>query len=111
MKPLEFDRRIVLHVELLQALRTARVGVTLKLAVRMQRGYAAAISLLERLQVAVRAYPQLPVQLEKIDLVSHALSPVHGGVPAYAWPFGRPGWDSASLAQERPLRKHILRLT
>ena len=99
MKPLEFDRRIVLHVELLQALRTARVGVTLKLAVRMQRGYAAAISLLERLQIAVRAYPQLPVQLEKIDLIGHALSPVHGGVPHTP---GSPGsQDGTALASRR----------
>ena len=99
MKPLEFDRRIVLHVELLQTLRAARVGVTLKLAVRMQRGYAAAIGLLERLQVAVGAHPQLPVQLEKIDLIGHALSPVHGGVPHT---HGRSdGRDGTALASRR----------
>jgi len=99
MNPLEFDRCIVLHVELLQTLRAARVGIAVKFAIRMQRGYAAAISLLERLQVAVRAYPQLPVQLEKIDLVSHALSPVHGGVPHTPGRSG--GQDGTALASRR----------
>lgn len=81
MKPLEFHRRFVLHVELLQALRAARVDVTRKFPVGMQHGYTAPVSLLERLQVAVVTHPQLSIQLEKIDLVCHALSPVHGDVP------------------------------
>ena len=75
MKALKLHRRFILGIELLQALYT-RAYITLGLAVGVQRGYPAAVSLLEFLQAAVGAYPELPVQVEKIDLVNHAVSPV-----------------------------------
>ena len=75
MKSLKLHRCVILGIELLQALY-ARAGIALWLPVGMQRGHLAAISLLEFLQAAVRAHPELPVQVEKIDLVNHAVSPV-----------------------------------
>lgn len=75
MKSLKLHRCFILGIELLQALN-ARAGIALGLTVGMQRRYPAAVSLLEFLQAAVRAHPELPVQVEKIDLVNHASSPV-----------------------------------
>ncbi len=75
MKSLELHRRFILRIELLQALH-ARTGIAMRLAVGMQRRYPAAVSLLEFLQAAVGAHAELPVQVEKIDLVNHAVSPV-----------------------------------
>jgi hypothetical protein len=75
MKPLEFHCRLVLNIQLLQTLRAARVPVP-GLPVRMQHGYAAAVRPLEFVQTAIGAHPELPIQLEKIDLVGHAFSPV-----------------------------------
>ena len=75
MKSLKLHRCFILGIELLQPLY-ARTGIALWFAVWMQRGYLAAISLLEFLQAAVGAHSQLPVQVEKIDLVNHAFSPV-----------------------------------
>jgi hypothetical protein len=80
MKSVECHRRFILGIELLQALH-ARTGIVLGFVIGMQRGYQAAIRLLEFRQVTARAHPELPVQVEKIDLVNHALSPV-----AWWWP-------------------------
>jgi len=89
MKPLEFHRRLVLNIKLLQALRAARVLVPLlprRLAVRMQRGNAAAVRPFEFFQTAIGAHPELPIQIQKIDLVGHACFPCCMVAVLRAWP-------------------------
>ncbi len=78
MKPLERHRCLVLDIELLQPLRAARAGIAdiaRRFAVGMKSGHAAAVGLLEFVQIAIRTHPQLSVQVEKIDLVTHTVFP------------------------------------
>jgi len=86
MKPLKRHRRLVLNIELLQALRGVRTRIPLearRFTVGMQSGNAAAIGLLEFLQIAIGPHSELSVQVEKVDLVTHAVFPLlHGGVLA-----------------------------
>ena len=75
MKSLKLHRCFILGIELLQALYV-RARIAFGFAVGMQRRYPAAVSLLEFLQPAVGAHSELPIQVEKIDLINHAVSPV-----------------------------------
>ena len=110
MKSLKLHRRFILGIELLQALY-ARAGIGMGLAVGMQRGHPTAISLLEFLQATVRAHSELPVQVEKIDLVNHAVSPVARWCSCTRLSTRTTVAGPASLAQDWRHRKHILSLT
>ncbi len=75
MKAFKLDCRVILGVKLLQPLCGARISVPAGFAIGMQPRYAATVGLFELLEPTVAVKPQLSVQVEKIYLVSHAISP------------------------------------